>query len=212
MTSGTAPRACRTNIVAVLKRIAVSLALTMGCASSDPSDGGRDVPVASEKETRGADLPVPAPVENKPLVDWSFEPASADCNGWTVAGAEGIRASPAHSGSYSCKMCSNGSEAGVGLTKELGAVPAGRYVLSAWVGGRPQNPAPNEAVARIEVDSPEGPRTITTPPTTVRTAWDHLEAVIDLDRDVTQFTFTIGSASAAVDHCLFVDDVSLTRQ
>lgn len=193
------------------KRIAVSLVLAMGCASSEPADGKRDVPAPTPKETRGAELPAPAETAT-PLVDWSFEPASADCNGWTVAGAEAIRATPARSGSYSCKMCSTGSQAGLGLTKELGAVSRGRYVLSAWIGGRPQNPAPNEAHARIDVDSADGPLSVETPPKTVRTDWDRLEAVIELDRDVTNFRFTIGSAAAAADHCLFVDDVTLTRQ
>lgn len=189
----------------------MSLALAMGCASPEPSEGARDVPAPTEKETRGAELPDPPP-NTAPLVDWSFEPASPDCNGWTVAGAEAIRATPAHSGSYSCKMCSDGSEPGLGLTKELGALPRGRYVLSAWVGGRAQNPAPDEAHARIDVDSPDGARSITTPPTTVRSDWDHIEAVIDLDHDVSHFSFTIGSASAAAKRCLFVDDVTLTRQ
>jgi hypothetical protein len=109
-------------------------------------------------------------------------------------------------------LCSNGSEPGLGLTKELGAVPAGRYRFSAWVRRRPQNPGPAEAVGRIEAAAPDGERIVVTPTIAVRNEWDRLAAAIDLDRGADSLRLTIGTAVAEPSKCLFVDDVMLTRE
>jgi len=205
----------------VTKRIALCLLLATGCAS-EASDAGRDAPSTAPAETPGAESLTPSvpeapesisPVVDPPLLAWSFEPASADCNGWPVLGADAIRASPAHSGTYSCKVCSNGSADGLGLMRELGAVPAGRYVLSAWVRKRIQNAAPGEALARIEADTPVGvTSSIVTPSVSVREEWDRVETTIDLDGGASAVRVTIGAATAETDHCLFIDDVTLVRQ
>lgn len=196
----------------------------MSCAS--PASKGGD-PAPAPKETRGADLPAadepateapPPPIVETPpevtepaLVDWSFEPASADCNGWPVTGAEGIRATPARTGSYSCKLCADGSTSSVQLTKALGAVPAGRYLLSAWVRSRAENPAASAAHARIDADGTDGKITVATPPVTVRNEWDRLETTIELTHDASDLRLTVG-ADAAKKQCFFVDDVTLSRQ
>lgn len=202
----------RTKLAIVTKRIAACLLLfVIGCASEAAPT---DVP-SGAKETNAADLP-PSVADDganeAPVLDWGFEPASADCNGWIVAGADAIRATPARTGSYSCKLCSTGKEAGLGLTKVLGSVPAGRYHLSAWVRGRPQNPAPAEAEARIDVESPDGARSAAAPTVSVTQDWDHLEADIELDHGASKVSLTIGSSKAAADRCLFIDDVVLTHQ
>jgi hypothetical protein len=143
-----------------------------------------------------------------PLLDWSFEPASPDCNGWPLIGADSsIRAIPAKSGSYSCKVCSNGSEAALGVTRALGKVEAGTYTLSAYVRSRSDALAPKQAIARIEgAASP-----VTSAPVDVRDEWDRVTTQIVINEATSDLKITIGSESAEANHCLFVDDVVFTR-
>ena len=201
------------------KRIIVGLLFVMGC-TSQVDDPGRDAPTDSSQETRGAEVPTPPPpappspaAEEPPLLSWGFEPASADCNGWPVLGADAIRATPARSGGYSCKLCADGSAEGLGIIRDVGAVPAGRYVLTAWVRKRIQNAAPGEALARIDAETEGGLAVSAVAPTVaVRDEWDRLEATLDLAAGASNLRLTIGSASAAADRCLFVDDVTIVRQ
>lgn len=204
----------------VTKRIIVGLLFVTGCAA-EASDAGRDAPTDSTRETRGAEVPTtPSPpppsaaqAEEAPLLSWGFEPASADCNGWPVLGADAIRASPARSGAYSCKICSNGSTDGLSLARDVGAVPPGRYVLTVWVRKRIQNAAPGEAIARIDARTEGGSDvSAVTPSVAVRYEWDRLEATIELAEAATNLRLTVGAESAEADHCLFVDDVTVVRQ
>ena len=206
----------------VTKRIIAGLLLVTGCAA-EASEAGRDAPADSSKGIRGAEVPTVtppapaapagnAPAEEAPLLSWGFEPASADCNGWPVLGADAIRASPARSGTYSCKVCSDGSASDLGLARDLGAVPAGRYVLTAWVRKRPQNAAPGEALARIEAATRSGEAVVAVAPSvSVREEWDRLEATLDLAEGASSLRLTIGAHSEEADRCLFVDDVTLVR-
>ena len=203
----------------VTKRIIVGLLFVTGCAA-EAADAGRDAPSGSSRETRGAELPTAPPGEraprsesDPPLLSWGFEPASADCNGWPVRGADAIRASPARSGAYSCKLCSNGSADGVALIRDVGAVPAGRYVLNAWVRKRIENEGPGEALARIDAHTERGEQvSVVAPSVAVRYEWDRLEATLDLVEGASNLRLTIGPASAEPDRCLFVDDVTIVRQ
>lgn len=206
------------------KRIIVGLFFVAGCAA-EASDAGRDAPADSAKDTRGAEVPTPpAPTPGAggangggasaepPLLSWGFEPASADCNGWPVLGADAIRATPARSGGYSCKLCSNGTAEGLGLERDLGAVPAGRYLLTAWVRKRVQNAAPGEAHARLDAETARGEAvSAVAPSVAVRDEWDRLEATIDLADGASKVRLTIGSELAEIDRCLFVDDVTVVR-
>jgi hypothetical protein len=198
----------------VTKRIALLLLLATGCVS-EAKDAVQDVPPAPAEVDAGAEGPAEdasPPPPPSPIVDWSFEPASADCNGWPVVGADAIRASPARSGSYSCKVCSNGSTAGLALERDLESVPPGRYVLTAWVRRRPQNDAPAQAVAKIDTDGPSGAIHVAAPAVAVREEWDRLETTIDLGQQgASKMRVTIGADSAAENNCLFIDDVTLVR-
>lgn len=148
---------------------------------------------------------------DRPLLSWSFEPASADCNGWPVSGALAIRASPAHSGTYSCKVCANGSTSDLKLSRELGPVAPGRYALTAWVRKRALTAAPAEALARIEADTPNGAVVAVAPPVLVREAWDLLEATLELKAPASSVRVTVGSPVAEGERCLFIDDVTVIR-
>lgn len=204
----------------VTKRIIVGLlvlavpACAAGCA--EDAEAGQDAPSGDARETRGAEVPAaadPASAERAPLLSWSFEPASADCNGWPALGADAIRASPARSGAYSCKVCSDGSAADLGLVHDLGAASAGRYVLTAWVRKRAENAAPAEASARIDAATEGGVAVrAVAPAVAVREAWDRLEATLELEADATNVRVTVAAPVIEAGRCLFVDDVELRRR
>ncbi len=146
------------------------------------------------------------------MLSWSFEPASADCNGWLVTGADALRASPPRTGAYSCKVCSNGSAGDLALMRDLGDVPAGRYVLTAWVRKRVQNAAPPEAVARLDATVAGSSASATARAVAVRDEWDQVEVKLELPRAASNLRVTIGAASDRPARCLFVDDVLLVRE
>lgn len=142
-----------------------------------------------------------------PLLNWSFEEASPDCNGWPVIGADDpIRAVPAKSGSYSCKVCSNGMGSNLGVTRDLGAVAKGHYSLSAYVRKRATNTAPAQAMARIE-----GAIVMTSPAVDVSEEWTRVQTEIDISEDQPSLKITVGSDVAEAQNCLFVDDVVFTQ-
>ncbi|MBX3209862.1 MAG: hypothetical protein KF764_32830 [Labilithrix sp.] len=184
--------------------------LVAACAA----DADVDDPPDDANETRGADGPAApaAAVDEAPLLSWSFEPASADCNGWPAFGADAIRASPPRTGAYSCKVCSDGTTARLGLFRDLGAAPAGRYVLSAWVRKRAENAAPPSALARIDAATASGVVVSALAPTVaVREAWERLEATLDLASEASNVRVTVAAEEAAPERCLFIDDVELIR-
>lgn len=211
-----------------------SLVLLAACATGteDGSLPEADVPGTSTSEsseakvpsTKASDFSDPVPGDPSlrrddpattfiPILNWSFESASADCNGWPLLGAErSIRATPSRSGSYSCKVCANGSSVDLAVGQNLGKVAKGHYVLSAFVRSRENTVAPSEALARVEAVDAKGAITISVASTiAVRGEWDRVTAVIDLEEDAKTVTIAVGSPEAATDSCLFVDDVTFTR-
>lgn len=211
----------------VTKSIIAFAALALIACSSDdgpvtnaPEPAPTNESEADPTTTKGTPLPGYTPAKGDPslnepsvattfvpLLDWSFESASPDCNGWPVSGSDAaIRAIPAKTGSYSCKVCSNGSTADIAVSRALGKVAAGHYLLSAYVRKRAQTAAPGQAIARIQ-----GKAVITSDPVDVREEWDRVQTAIDLSEDTDDLTISIGSDDAASGNCLFVDDVVFTR-
>lgn len=149
-----------------------------------------------------------------PLLNWSFEDASADCNGWGVSGGlDGIRAVPARTGDYSCKVCSDGVTTNLGLSQHLGNIAAGHYTLSAFVRKRTSTAAPAQAIASVHANGVYG-----TAMTQLASAvdvseaeWQRVYTDIDLIEDADTVEITVGSADAANGDCLFVDDVVFTQ-
>lgn len=191
------------------------LLVLAGCAVEAGRAG--DPPAEPVDPAAGPSAPPPgasaaAPARDPVLLSWSFEPASADCNGWPALGGVGIRAAPPRTGAYSCKVCSNGSAPGVELVRDLGAAAPGRYVLTAWVRQRPATPAPSAALARIEADASSGPVRAASPSAPLREGWDRLEATLDLKSAAPRLRVAIGAPEAEAERCLFVDDVTLVRE
>jgi hypothetical protein len=189
-------------------RFSLALVLLSACGSAR-SEPDRSAP---------ADAPTAADVHHAagtfaPALSWGFERASADCNGWPVSGADAIRAAPAHSGSYSCKVCADGTKPGLELLHDVGALPPGHYALTVWVRKRAQTAAPAWATARIDAESSGGtPVSATTEAVPVREEWDLLSTTIDLADGASTAVLTIGADEASADRCLLVDDVTLVRQ
>jgi hypothetical protein len=188
----------------VSKRATLALVL-LGCTgevavpSRPDSIETADLPSASIADTRES------------ILAWGFEPASADCNGWPAAGALAIRASPPHSGAYSCKVCTTDAAPELRLSRAIADVHAGRYVLTAWVRKRVATAAPESAIARIEATTAAGDVVAVAPVVSVREAWDKLEATLDLPDDARELRVTIGGDGADPDRCLLVDDVTVLR-
>jgi hypothetical protein len=187
----------------VLGVVAVGAHL-IACASGDAA------PIDGMAADEGASGEVVA--RDEKLLAWSFEPASADCNGWPVLGAKAIRAIPSRSGAYSCKVCGDGSTPDLTISRPVGSVGPGRYVFSAWVRKRAATAAPAEATATIEAETPDGVVVVRgAAPVAVREEWDRVEAVVDLAAGATKLTVQIASPLAS-ERCLFIDDVVVTRE
>ena len=149
-----------------------------------------------------------------PVLDWSFESPSADCNGWAVSGgADGIRAIPARTGDYSCKVCANGEGASLGLSQELGAVGKGRYSFSAYVRKRDTTAAPAQAFATVTALGAYGTKMQEVAPAVdvVETAWQRISGNIEFTEDAASVRISVVSADATPGDCLFVDDVVFTQ-
>jgi mannosyltransferase OCH1-like enzyme len=84
-------------------------------------------------------------------------------------------------------------------------------MLTAWVRKRALTPAPSEALARIEADTPSGVVAAATSPVFVREAWDRLDATLDLATSASMVRVNVGSPAAEVDRCLFIDDVTVVK-
>jgi hypothetical protein len=147
-----------------------------------------------------------------PLLRATFEPASADCNGWLAEGARSIRSVPARSGSYACKLCADGTRGDLVISYRVGALEPGRYVLSAYTRKRPQNAAPAATFASVEAATAAGPVVAAARETALREEWDRLEAIIDVPDGATSAQVRIGAAVAAEDECVLVDDVAIEKQ
>lgn len=146
-----------------------------------------------------------------PVLKASFEPASADCNGWLAEGARSIRSVPARSGSYACKLCADGSRTDFALSHETGALEPGRYAFRAYTRKRPQNEAPVATNAFIEAATRDGTIVVKANETRVRDEWDLLEAIVDVPEGAASLRVQIGAPEAAVDQCIVVDDVSVEK-
>lgn len=216
----------RINRVGLLIVLSSTGALSACSSDSDapvtnaPAPASSNGSEADPTTTKGSPLPSYTPAKGDPslnepsgattyvpLLDWSFESASPDCNGWPVLGSDAaIRAIPAKTGSYSCKVCSNGSSADIAVSRSIGKVTAGHYTLSAYVRKRAETAAPGQAVARIQ-----GKAIITSDPVDVREEWDRIQTSIELTEETDDLTISIGSDDASTGNCLFVDDVVFTR-
>jgi hypothetical protein len=146
-----------------------------------------------------------------PLLRATFEPASADCNGWLAEGAHSIRSVPARSGSYACKLCADGTRADFALSREIESPESGRYVFRAYTRKRPQNQAPVATNAFVEAATRGGTIVVAANETQVRDEWDLLEAIVDVPEGATSLRVQIGAPSAASEQCVLVDDVSIER-
>lgn len=183
---------------------ALSVVLLVACTS----DFAEDEALPEAPTTMSTPIPVPPP---QPVLKATFEPASPDCNGWLADGARSIRSVPARSGSYSCKLCADGSNSGFTLSREVDAPEAGRYVFHAYTRKRPQNPAPAITNAFVEAATREGTLVVAANETPVRDEWDRLEAVIEVPSGATSLRVQIGAPTAASDECIVVDDVSIEK-
>lgn len=141
----------------------------------------------------------------------TFEPASADCNGWIAEGAMSIRSVPARSGSYACKLCADGSRPDFALSREVGAPEPGRYVFRAYTRKRPQNEAPAATTAFVEASRQGETIVVEANETRVRDDWDLLEAIVDVPEGATLLRVQVGAPAVARDQCVLVDDVSIER-
>ena len=152
----------------------------------------------------------PAP----PVMAASFEPASAACNDWVAEDAEAIRSVPPHAGSYACRICA-GSGAStdaahdIALTRAVGPLPAGRYVLTAWLRNRPGRASPAGAVGSLEADTALGLAAASSP-VVVGDTYALVRVALELTRDATELRARI-SASATATECVLIDDVLVER-
>lgn len=187
--------------------VVVALVALVGCGEvatieatpeATPDATGEDPVVVSPKE------------EIAPLVAWSFEPASADCNGWPTVGTAGIRAAPGRTGAYSCKVCATAG-AGIGLGRAVERVGAGRYLLRAWIRARASSAAPREVSAQIEAATSRGKTEVASSPIAVLSEWVAIESIIELNDESSDLNIVIRAPTAAPEECLLVDDVTLER-
>ena len=145
--------------------------------------------------------------EAKDILRASFEPASADCNGWTTAAATSIRSIPARDG----ERCGQGVRDGRGIEDGPRARARGRGARSlhvqrvgadafrgACIRSRDRDgdePAGDVGAARTADSDGDGSR--------------HELLVMYADHAEERFALAGIEASAAAGDCLLVDDVAL---
>jgi len=208
-----------------LKRIAFALMLPLAVACAhgvedpfEPTSESIDTtkPVEPAHEISLADsssVSLDRPTDLKATLDeranlreialWDFEPASADCNGWTATGAKAIRAIPSHTGAYACKLCADGSTSEMSLTRRVAGLPQGRWVVSAWLRRLGESAA--AVAARVTFDEATELAGI---PSSILLIddWRLLGNPIEVPHDVASATLSI-VATAARGECIAVDDV-----
>jgi hypothetical protein len=200
-----------------LRRIAFVLALPLAvaCAAGEedplPADDGSPVvpfheisaPAPEEEDSDAID--VRTSLDERPnmraVARWDFEPASADCNGWSASGATAIRAIPSHTGSYACKLCANGSAAEMKLTRRVAGLPRGSWVVSAWL--RRLSTSPVALAARVTLDEASERAGV---PISLDQDWRLLGEPVQIPHDVASTSLTI-VATATAGQCILVDDV-----
>lgn len=195
----------------MLVRFAALSALVLAACTNDFAE---EEPREAAKDTMSTPIPVqeapPAPPA-APVLKATFEPASADCNGWLTEGARSIRSVPSRSGSYACKLCADGSSARFALSHETGSLEPGRYAFRAYTRKRPQNEAPAATNAFVEAATKSGSVVFAANETSVRDEWDLLEAIVDVPDGATSLRVQIGAPAVASDQCVLVDDVSIEK-
>lgn len=162
-----------------------------------------------------SDDPEPPPAElgdihnlHTAIVRWDFEPASADCNGWTASAATSIRAVPSHSGAYACKLCADGSSNTMTLTHALSALTPGRYLVSAWLRRRADGGDDDSVAAHVRLD--QAPESAGKPSSiTLKKDWYLLSDEIEIAKDTASVTVVAHTSGAPV--CILVDDVVVER-
>jgi hypothetical protein len=159
----------------------------------------------------GTPIPAVPAAPAAPILKATFEPASADCNGWIAEGAQSIRSVPARSGSYACKLCADGTRSDFAISYRVGALEPGRYDYSAHPRNRPPPAAPAGAAATIAGAPAAGPVVAAARETAVRDEWDRLEAIIDVPEGASSARVRIGASISASDQCVLVDDVSVEK-
>lgn len=189
----------------MLVRLAAISGLFLSACATDFTDEDVSRPEAPTTMS----TPIPAPPA--PVLKATFEPASADCNGWVAQGARSIRSVPARSGSYACKLCADGSRADIAISHETGALAPGRYAFTAYTRKRPQNAAPAVTTAYVEASTSEGTLVVAAKETSVRDEWDRLEAIVDVPDGASSLRVQIGSPLVASDACFLIDDVAIEK-
>jgi hypothetical protein len=201
-----------------LRRIALAAAtlpLAFACAGGDddPEPAGL-VPLHAATSEPNAASPMEEAddgIDARPSMDerpnlraiagWDFEPASADCNGWTASAANAIRAIPSHSGAYACKLCSDGSAPEMKLTRRVAGLARGHWVVSAWL----RRPGTSKAAmaARITLDEATARAGVPVP---LEQDWFLLGEPREIEHDVASTELSI-VATAPAGECILVDDV-----
>lgn len=206
-----------------LRRIAfvLTLPLAVACAAGEedplPSTSGDETPVVPFQQVSA---PAPEEEDGDEAIDvrtklderanlravalWDFEPASADCNGWSTSGARAIRAIPSHSGSYACKLCADGSAAEMKLTRRVVGLSRGSWVVSAWL-RRLAGRAEVAVAARVTFDEATERAGIYIPPVE---DWYLLGESLEVTSEVASTSLGI-VATASPGECILVDDVTV---
>lgn len=200
-----------------LRRIAIvfTLPLAVACAAgvedsqSTSDDDASPVvpfrPISAEAPEENDPIDVRESLDERPnmraVARWDFEPASADCNGWTASAATAIRAIPSHSGTYACKLCADGSAPEMKLTRRVAGLPRGSWVVSAWL--RRLQSSPLALAARVTLDESTQRAGI---PISLDQDWRLLGEPLEVPNDVASSSLTI-VATANPGECILVDDV-----
>lgn len=199
--------------LAVAALAAVAL---VACAGEDEQES------AGSPAAEGAP-PAPTVTSFAPVMASSFEPASPSCNGFQTRGADAIRSVPARTGTYACKLCTDGSGAPVELSYEAFGLRGGTYRLTAWVRAKPTLDAPSRIRAALEARGPEGFDVAPASPIAPGDAWSQLDTTIALPKGADRLrlaiatesdvgiTATEASAPATARKCFLVDDVLVER-
>lgn len=199
-------------VVLALCPTACAVGATDAPATGSPLVDAPDPTAPSERDAplvaRSAIDEGPAYRRTNAIIAWGFEPASADCNGWSASGATSIRAAPPHSGAYACKLCSDGSAEEITLSRRVGTLEAGRYAVTAWVRRLGGGDAP--IAARVTLDkasSSAGEESSIT----LKDDWIPLRGPLDVTSAVASARITVAAVGMSRAQCILVDDVVVER-
>lgn len=195
-----------------MRLVSLALVLTAVVAPACASDLEHEIDAAHDpppepspplEPRAAADRPPPAPRPWDAVAAWGFEPASADCNGWQASGATSIRAAPPHSGAYSCKLCADGTREEIALSRRVGTLERGSYVVTAWL--RRHGPSAAAVAARVALDADE-PREGAAV-SGVAGEWRTVRDALDARAAVASAHVRVVARGLARGECILVDDV-----